>query len=594
MNETMHRGRAKSWWLLVVYALVYGAVMLSFGGTWLYEPSPYHRFQAEALLHGHLYLSDSIDAMQPGLVWHDGHVQHVWGLGIGLWLLPFQAVWHLFGGQAFPDRIALGIAFALLAFFSGGTGLKFVRQGQWNIGLGIIWLVALCPALWTLTRASHLVFEETVLYSVLQSLCILVSLVRVVSFNSRTDYVLCCFLSAFAIWVRPTHAVYGLGAVLIASLAVWRCRHCLKEVMLGIGGWLASLALLAWTNYARFGSPAEFGHHLTISSGSMMYLTRFGNPFREASLFKAVKELFGLLFLTDPLGANAFANNLFLGQAPFTRWRRLDLMAFDPSYAVSCLAAIAGAILWLVWQRRKNVTAIWLQPRGALILSLLMWSSYSTAVLGWFYLYYPAIASRYLFDCAPVFTGFALMLWVLTPIRWNNFARALLAVWLIYEIVSAKVPVQPQLAQNPPIQLALPHTQRVLLEDFNGIYTPDHHPAETKIAGNGYGWEPETGFTADVVSLAIDEPTFVELHVSERRASNGQTALKDVYRAQIDGVSLPLRRVIREGDGLEVTFEIPVRVQNRHQIEILFLCFSDGYNFDNRNSERFLYSVRWR
>lgn len=589
----MLQSPGKSWWLLIPYALAYGVVMLSFGGTWLYEPSSYHRYQAEALFHGHLYLSDSVDAMQPGLAWHDGHVQHVWGLGIGLWLLPFQAVWHLFGGQAFPDRIALGIAFALLAFFSGCTGLKFVKQGQWSIGLGIIWLVALCPALWTLTRASQLVFEETVLYSVLLSLGILVSLVRVVSFNSQTDYVLCCILSAFAVWVRPTHAVYGFGAVLIASLVVWRRRRCFKEIVLGVAGWGASVALLAWTNYARFGSPTEFGHHLTVSSGSMMYLTRFGNPFHEAPLFQALKELFGLLFLSDPRGANTFADNLFPGQAPFTRWRRLDLTAFDPSYALLCLVAIAGAVLWMVW-RRKNITPVWRQPQSALKLSLLLWAGFSTAALGWFYLYYPAIASRYLFDFAPAFTGFVVLAWVLAPTRWRKFAWPLLAIWLVYEIASAKVPVQLQLAKNSPILLALPHTPGTQLKDFIGIYTPDHHPAESKIAGNGYGWEPETGFADDVVSLAVDGPKFVALHVSERRAFNGETPKKDLYQAQIDGVALPLRGVVRESDGLIVTFEIPQRIQNRHENELLFLCFSEGYDSESRNSERFLYSIRWR
>ena len=422
----------------IPYALAYGVVMLSFGNTWLYEPSPYHRCQAEALLHGHFYLADSIDAMQPGLAWHNGQVQQVWGLGIGLWLLPFQAIWRLFGGHVFPDRIALGFAFALLAFFSGSTGLKLIKQGQRSSGLGMMWLVALCPALWTLTRAAQLVFEETVLYSVLLSLGILVSLVRVASFGSRMDYALGCVLSAFAVWVRPTHVVYGLGTVLIASLIVWMRRRCLKEVVFGIVGWVGSLALLAWTNCVRFGSPSEFGHHLTVSSGSMMYLTRFGNPFHDASVFQAAKELFGLLFLVDPHGTNTFAENLFPGQSLFTRWRRLDLTAFDPSYALLYLAAIVGAILWLVWQRKKNGTPLWQRPQGALILSLLLWSGFSTAALGWFYLYYPAIASRYLFDFAPAFTGFAMLAWVLLPAHWSKFSWPLLAVWLVYETTSSK------------------------------------------------------------------------------------------------------------------------------------------------------------
>lgn len=579
------------WLLLILYALAYGTIMLSLDGIRLYESSPYHRYQAEALLQGHLYLADSIDALQPGLAWHDGRVQHVWGLGIGLWLLPFEAVWRVFSAQPCPDRIILGFAFALLAFFSGSTGLKLVRQDQRATGLGVMWLPVLCPALWTLARASQLVFEETVLYSVILSLGILVSLVRVASFSSRADYFLCCILGSYAVWVRPTHAVYGLGAVLLASVIVWLRGRNIKEAVLGLAIWPASLALLAWTNYARFGSPSEFGHHLTVSSGCMMYLTRFGNPCHEASVFQAAKELFGLLFLVDPHGANTFAENLFPGQSPFTRWRRLDLTSFDLSYAVLALLTVLAAVLWLVWQRKKGLS--WQQPRRVLILSLLLWSAFSAAILCWFYLYYPAIASRYLLDFAPAFMGFALLGWTILPGRWAKFAFPVLAGWLVYEIASAKVPVEEQHPQ-PAIRLALPHTQGTPLKDLNGVYTPDHHPDKTVIAGNGYGWEPESGFASDVVSLVVDQPEFVELRVIERRAVDGETARKDTYQAQMDGMPLRLRAVTKEGDELKMTFVVPEKIRTRQQTETLFLCFSDGYDVDDRNSERFLFSIRWR
>jgi len=579
--------------LLVVYALAYGAIMLSLGGFHAYETSPYHRYQAEALLHGHLYLADSIYALQPGLAWHDGHVQHVWGLGIGLWLLPFEAFWRLFGNQPFPDRIALGLAFALLAFFSGATSLKLVRQGQFKTGLGLIWLVALCPALWTLARNSQLVFEETVLYSVILSLGILVSLVRVAAFDSKRDYFLCCALGAFAVWVRPTDAVYGLAAVLLASWIVWLRQRCLKQTIAGVFLWFASLALLAWTNYARFGSPTEFGHHLTVSSGTMMYLTRFGNPCREATFAQAAKELFGLLFLVEPRGANAFSDNLFPGQSPFARWHRLDMTTFDLSYAFLGVIAVVAAIFWLMWRRRKKETVFWQQPKIILVFSLLLWSGVSTVGLGGFYLHYPAIASRYLLDFAPAVTGLVMLIWILLPAKAAKLLCPLLAGWLVYQIALAKVPVEDQ-HQQQPIQLSLPQAQGTPLNEFNGIYTPENHPSKTRIAGNGYGWEPDTGFAADVVSLAVDKPQFVELHVSKRRALYGGTGGDDIYQAQIDGVSLPLRDIARNGDGLKVTFDIPEAIRLRKGDEILFLCFSGIFGVEDRDSERFLFSVRWR
>jgi hypothetical protein len=576
---------------LMLYSLVYGTIMLSLDGIRPYEQSPYHRYQAEELLHGKLRLADSIDALQPGLVWHDGEVQHVWGLGVGLWLLPFAAAWRLVDHQPFPDRIALGLAFAILAFYSAATGLKLIRQGQRTLGLAVFWMVALCPALWTLARADQLVFEETVLYSVILSLAILISLIRATTFTSRADYLVCCALGSFAIWVRPTHAVYGIGAILIASLVAWRRRHKITELIFGPSLWLASLALLAWTNAARFGSATEFGHHLTVSTGNMIYFTRFGNPSRDASLFQAAKELFGLLFLANPQGAFAFSENLFIGQSPVIRWRRLDLSAFDLSYAILMIITIAMALLWLKRQRRQM--AFWQQPQTALISGLLMWSGFSTLLLGCFYLYYPAVASRYLLDFAPAFTGFALVVLILLPSRWLKFAGPLLAVWLVYEIISAKVPFTAPRDRSP-IRLTLPHAHGMALRDFNGIYTTDNFPSKTGIAGNGYGWDADGGIAANVMSLAVDRPEFIELHLSARRSSNGVSARADSYRAQIDGRTLPLREVVAENDGLKVTFMVPQNIRKRQQDEMLFLCFSDRYDAADRNSERFLYSVRWR
>jgi hypothetical protein len=576
---------------LILYALLYGIAMLSLDGIRPYEQSPYHRYQAEALLHGKLCLADSMNALEPGLVWHDGRVQHVWGLGIGLWLLPFEAIWHLFSNQPFPDRIALGLAFALLAFYSATTGSRLIRQGQQIAGLAVIWMVGLCPALWTLARAGQLVFEETVLYSIILSLAILVALIRVTVFNSRTDYLFCCILGSFAVWIRPTHAVYGFGAILIASAVVWWHRRKLTEPLVGIFLWVASLAILAWTNTVRFGSSTEFGHHLTVTTGNMIYFTRFGNPCREASLFQAGKELFGVLFLANPQGSFAFSENIFPGQSAFTRWRKLDLSAFDLSYTVLILVGVMAAIFWLTRQHKQN--SLWQEPRNALILGLLFWSGFSTVALGGFYLYYPTIASRYLLDFAPAFVGFGLLVWILTPLRWVKFVAPMLAMWIVYEITSAKVPVIERESQAPQ-RLTLTRTHGLPLNDFNGLYTTDNPPDKTRIFGNGYGWDANSSIAADVVSLAVDEPKFIELHLSARRRSNGVVAGNDVYQAQIDGLPLQLRETISEPDGWKIIFDVPQSIRERHGIEMLFLCFSEGYGALDRNSERFLYSVRWR
>ena len=402
---------------------------------------------------------------------------------------------------------------------------------------------------------------------------------------------LCCGLGAFAIWVRPTHAAYGLSAILMASLVLGMRRRSISEIASGTALWLASFTLLAWTNCVRFGSPLEFGHRLTVSSGTMMYLIRFGNPYHEAPLFQAAKELFGLLFLANPRGEYAFADNQFPGQSPFTRWRKLDFTTFDSTYAVVCLIVIVVAGFWLI--RRRKQIALWRKPQGPVILCLLSWSGLSTIMMGVFYLHYPIIASRYLLDFAPAFAGFVMLACVLLRDNWARFLFPLVAVWLVCEIALAKVPAAEQYP-NQPIRLMLPCVPGAVVENFDGIYTPDNPPNATGIPGNGYGWDPESGIAANIVSLAVDRPQFVELHVSQRRASNGESMGNDVYRAQIDGVSLQQQEVVPAADGLTVRFDLPKSIRSQQQEEVLFLGFSSGFSEADRDSERFLYSVRWR
>jgi hypothetical protein len=580
---------------LLALSLAYMAVMLSLcQGVGLYGLSPYHRLQAEALLHGHLYLGNSIDQLGPGLAWHDGHVQQVWGLGVGLWLLPFQAVWRLFGGQMFPDRIGLGVAFALLAFYTGCTGRRIAGNGHLATGVGFVWLVLLCPPLWTLARASQLVFEETVLYGVLISLGILVSVARVAYFDSRADYRFGCALAALSGMVRPTLAIYGLSAVLVCSWILFSRRRAIKEIAWGNSGFVAGLALLALTNWGRFGSPMEFGHRLTVSGDSMVYLTRFGNPYAETGTLDAVKEMFGLLFLDSNVrDAGAFSENIFPWQAPTTRWRRLYLTLFDPSYALLCLGVAGGAVSWFIRRLigKKKPIGLWHHPSNAIVAAQLLWAGIAIIGLGLFYLRAPVIASRYLLDFLPAFVALLMVTWFFISRIMPKVCLALLAGWLLYELATARVPLGSSVAPSRP-EFMLPDAPGTPRASFEGGYSAAHLPSESGIAFNGHGWEPDTGFAGDVVTLAVDNPQFIELRVSERREFNGVLARKDVYQASMDGLALALRGVTNESDGLKVTFDVPPKLRKGQQL--LFVCFSAGYDAEDRDSERFLYSVRWR
>lgn len=581
--------------LRVLLSVIYGVIMLWLGGplTGLYSPSPFHRFQAEALMHGHFCLSDSVETLGPGLAWHNGAVQQVWGLGVGMWLLPFEAVWRLKFATTFPDRIGLGFAFALLAYYVGSTATRLARDGRGTFGVGLLWIVLLCPGLWTLARVPQLVFEQTGLYALIASLGILVSVVRVASFVSLSDYAICCCLSALAPWVRPTHGLYSVAAVVVSTAIILRKSRNVKAVSAGVCSLLASLALLAWGNYVRFGSPTEFGHRLTVSSQSMMYLIRFGNPYRESHLTAAAPELFGALFLNShPRDAWAYSEDLFPGQARTTRWRRLYLSVFDPVYAFACAAALVVATVWLFRVVRKG--GLTSEPNVTLVMALWVWAGAAFAGLAAFYLYFPILASRYLMDFAPAIAGLTILAWDLLSYRWPKCSCLLLALWLIYELASAQTPVSEPVAPSTPGALTLSSAQGTAVADFGGMYSETNHPVKTGIFGNGYGWDGETGIAGDVISLVLDNPKLVEMRVSGRRSMNGDATRPDAYRAQIDRVTLPLKAVTREDDGFRVEFSVPESVCARNETQVLFLCFSSGYDTEDRESERFLYSVRWR
>ena len=536
------------------------------------------------MLRGTFSLGNTVHQLYPGLAWHSGQVQQVWGLGIGLWLLPFQAIWSLAGEGQFPSRVALIVAFGLFAFYAGKTGCRLAREHKTIFGIGLVWILLFNPSLWTLARAARDVFDETILYGVLVSLAVLVATIRVTAFNSRADFWICGVLAGLTPLVRPTVAIYGLMGITIC-VVVQYLRIKRVSAMAPVCVFAAGLIGVAVTNQFRFGSPFEFGHRLTVSSEEMVYITRFGNPYNETSGTAAARELFTALFFSPQLGIqDVFSHNAFHGQANQDRWRRLNFTAFGPAYFIAGALAIGASF----WMRIRGSRAEFAADQK-LALANLFWFSVSFTGLFAFYLHYPSIMSRYLMDFLPAMAGFVLLVWVLLPVVWRSVGVYALAVWLIYGIASSEAPVPSQTVGTQ--KSAAP---AVSLESFAGSYGITKHPSETGIPLNGAGWDIETGIADDVVTLVLDKPRFVELDVSGRRDQNGEQARADLYRAMIDGKMLPMKSKQSEDDGFKVIFNIPESIRRENQDQILFLCFSDSFEQADRDSERFLYSVTWR
>lgn len=600
-------------WPLGFYSVLYAIAMLALGGatlTKLYAPSPWHRLQADALLNGHLHLGDSIDQIQHDLAWHDGKVNHVWGLGVGMWLVPFEALWRLCGQKWFPDRIALGVAFGLLAWYNGSTAWRLADQSKSPVlGIGLVWLILLCPAIWTLSQGGRPIYEETSLYACLVSLGILVATVRVACFGRLTDFFICAVLAAMAPIVRPTHGIYGLAGMLVCTAILLSqrspansksmirqtvsLRYFFGFLFLGNVVFAAGLLFLVLTNRMRFGSPLEFGHRLTATPSIIVYMTRIDNPMREAGLGEAALELFGSLYLSKGLTKQAtIQEELPWWQASCERWRDPYLTTYDLSWAAVCFAAFAGSAWWLGKERRRSTRQLLHRSQLSLVLGTVVWAGMSATALAVFYLRLPVFSARYLLDFAPAFVACALLVW-LRLAHWVSLA--VLAGWLGYELLTSTVRPPPlELLSRGGIQPELWRADGKSLAEYSGSYSVSRHPGETKIAYNGSGWAKEGGEAEHIVILAVHRPEFVELLVGPRLRNRSTTVLQDTYRAMIDNQFLTLHQVQEEGEELRVTFDVPEHISRRAGDELLFLCFSKGYELQARASRRVLYSVRWR
>ena len=137
--------------ILYAFLLLAACGVISWG-SWQ-SGSPWFRFQTEALLRGSLALSHNPLDLTHDLCWSEGGVHQFWGLGIPLWQLPFAALAKLFGWSPFPDRIALGLFIALVAYIVLRTCFGPLLKGQpeltsagpagtsrcqWFIALGVV------------------------------------------------------------------------------------------------------------------------------------------------------------------------------------------------------------------------------------------------------------------------------------------------------------------------------------------------------------------------------------------------------------------------------------------------------------------------
>jgi hypothetical protein len=610
--------KTKSRLLFGYVAVLYAFCLLALCGAisfdQLYSPSYGPRLQAEAFLHGRLALSrDPLD-LTGDLCWSQGGVNQVWGLGVPLWELPFEAAAKLVGVAPFPERIALAIFIGLSAYVvlrtwaepllnrnnDSTSRLQIVPWRQWVNAAGIISLVFFFPPLMALLRYRLFVYEEIMVYLYFFGILLLCGLVALAENPKWGRFWLLCFLAGLGVLIRPTLLFYGVATFVTAGVVmacsepgsersffsryVFNPQLVFGALLFGFGG-----ALLFVTNYLRFGSGWEFGHSLNLQRGDLLasvYSTRFGYPFSHAPVLGSARELMGALFEIRHLNEmDWYASGVMAGQSPVFRWREFSFS----TYRIEDGAGIALAWLIGTWTGWK-----WLNSgcwRGAAEPSrlspeilMIAWSGIAAAPLIGFYVKAPVIASRYMMDFAPAFVAALAGLWCWVNGRWrarswysSRMGAGALAALLLWQgagiglarYVDSRshaltreeaINLKKVTEGNPP-PLALPNEYKMgdSIDSWN-------------VPFNGEGWDPLDGSTRLCAIFFVQTPEFLEMEVAAAQGSQlTENALANI-RAKVGLEYLKRESVTPTNGGWILDFNGPKQPRYQQGLQPVFLA----------------------
>jgi hypothetical protein len=626
-------------WQSLVYAIgvLLGTGIISEWGRW-YSSNPHYRRQVDALLRGELALSHNPVETVHDLTWSCGGVHQVWGLGVPLWRLPFEALARWVGLPAFPDHFAFGLALALAAFvmlraFVGGgmTGDGADRTISKARGLMACSLMLPCPVFLSLCSTRFDVYEEAVAYEFVFATGLLAGLVLLWTKPAWSRCWTLCLVAGLGPLIRPTLLFYGVGTLLGALLVMvsvsstprrpgWH-RLLFACLLFGLGG-----VVLFVTNAARFGAGFEFGHKLNVQTlfGSL-YVTRFDHPFAHEPIIRAARELFGLLFQVHDLsGGDYYMKSFFPGQSPTVRWREMYFTTFDLTWLPLILLGW-GLGLYALWKRGARSPDRGQTARGEpgeaaarpLPLSSLvaLWSFLPAVILAGFYLRNCVVSARYMTDIAPAFTA-ALVALVLGwpakdgPSRHDRLVPAAAAVallgWQVWQVATLRNSYgSPNGAIWPEVQArhARPVPSPEPVADHYSISEPGSHTGGNfrfgrpwgTIPYNGVGWDHGAGLTQPVVIAYVRDAKFIELDL--RSVSGTVLTEADLrwVRVKVGLELLKLESAHLLSDGTRrLRFAAPAQASYRAGLQVAYMAFGPPELLEPHVTPYRLVQVRWR
>ena len=361
-----------------------------------YTGSHLYQYQVDALLKGHLALSDSLKFIYHDTAWHNG-VQLTFGIGAALLRLPLQILVMSFAPSSWPDKFY--VVFYLVCIFIFGVSVlhRYFQINKFALSslLGCFFAI---PVFSNLLFVRFECYEEACVYSNLMGIFSALLAIDLVGKNSIKKFLFFSIVSGSLVLFRPTGVFVGLAIYGTYLAMEGRKKHSRMVLSWGCMAFALTVSSQLLVNFLRFGSPLEFGHGLVVnSSGLNSFALKFDNFYAHVDIFSAMVELFSSIFLNPSLNGSFFyLKGFFVGQAPSLRFHEFYFQTFGLFDLFFFLAAWFLPFSKFISRNKKYPL------NSLLIIRLLSLGSASIFILFlMFYAKVPGISSRYISDLVP-------------------------------------------------------------------------------------------------------------------------------------------------------------------------------------------------
>ena len=388
--------------LLIVFAFRNNANLCP---SWdmCYSRNTAYQIQVLSFLEGSIGLSNSPSNIRHDWGWGVDAVYQLWGLGVPIMRFPFELATRILQGKFFPDTVVLLTYIFITAIIVITSSYTLVKKmyrldsiTSLSVASAVTSFFILAPEVGTMLLQDISTYHEAVAYAYyFNVLALFLTLKYIDKFNYKIllTFVLC----GFAVLIRPTAILYS-GALLLSYLLLRLPSFNFRQFAITILCFVPFPLMQLILNFVRFGKVFEFGYGVNLSSLPLNdYSLRFGSPYLATPLELAIKELWSALFYVESIiPYSSFHYKFLQTQSQELRFRRFYFHAFSnvesPVIILSiliCFAFIAYNLFIKNYAQKQKLKFLY-------FLSLYSLLSFFTTFC--FYLYSPAITSRYVLD----------------------------------------------------------------------------------------------------------------------------------------------------------------------------------------------------